>query len=458
MTCPNQDVVYGLGFFSLDEEPVVIQVPDFGDRFWIYALYDARTDQFAQIGKPYGTKPGFYLLVGPNWKGEAPAGIAAIVRSSTELANAIPRVFLDDTARGRAAIQTVLDQIVAYPLDGFRRQDEDHRLEQGCRHSRRRNPRAAARPSGSSRRSSSTSFGTVLDTVAPLPGEEAMYAQFRALLAAAAKDPAVKQTLIEAAVEPNAMSIAPFFEWKPQRPAGRQRLEPLDQQCAVRRRLFQSHRHGEVEHVRQQADRDAVFLHRQRLRRRSPQWQQHLRGDLRAGTGTSGQRLLVAHALQRTSFLPPERRQRYSLGTKNKKLVRNADGSLTIYVSAKSPGADKEANWLPAPDGPSRSTSAPIGASSRSSTAHGSRRRSSRRNSYAECGHQKPRLDGPVVIDIPEGSVAGLVDDMWQRPVIDLGQTGPDKGTEAVSSRRPWAEGKQCRRLLPNENLLMARS
>jgi hypothetical protein len=44
VTCPNQDVVYGLGFFSLDEEPVVAQVPDFGDRFWVYAMYDARTD------------------------------------------------------------------------------------------------------------------------------------------------------------------------------------------------------------------------------------------------------------------------------------------------------------------------------------------------------------------------------------------------------------------------------
>ena len=29
VTCPNQDVVYGLGFFALDEEPVVVQVPDF---------------------------------------------------------------------------------------------------------------------------------------------------------------------------------------------------------------------------------------------------------------------------------------------------------------------------------------------------------------------------------------------------------------------------------------------
>ena len=59
VTCPNQDVVYGAGYYALDKEPVVFQVPNFGDRFWVYALYDARTDQFAQIGKPYGTKPGF---------------------------------------------------------------------------------------------------------------------------------------------------------------------------------------------------------------------------------------------------------------------------------------------------------------------------------------------------------------------------------------------------------------
>jgi hypothetical protein len=35
---------------------------------------------------------------------------------------------------------------------------------------------------------------------------------------------------------------------------------------------------------------------------------------------------------------------------------------------------------------------------------------------------------GPVVIDMPEGEVAGFVNDMWQRPVVDMGQTGPDKG------------------------------
>jgi hypothetical protein len=33
-------------------------------------------------------------------------------------------------------------------------------------------------------------------------------------------------------------------------------------------------------------------------------------------------------------------------------LKKNADGSLTLYVQKASPGADKESNWLPAPDGP----------------------------------------------------------------------------------------------------------
>src|SRR6187455_1008818 len=53
VTCPNQDVVYGAGFYALDKGPIVFQVPEFGDRFWVYALYDARTDEFSEIGKPF---------------------------------------------------------------------------------------------------------------------------------------------------------------------------------------------------------------------------------------------------------------------------------------------------------------------------------------------------------------------------------------------------------------------
>jgi len=45
------------------------------------------------------------------------------------------------------------------------------------------------------------------------------------------------------------------------------------------------------------------------------------------------------------------RLDRHSLDAKGRTHKFNADGSLTIYAGAKSPGADKEGNWLPAPKG-----------------------------------------------------------------------------------------------------------
>jgi hypothetical protein len=83
-TCPNQDVVYGGGSLALDVSAVILQVPDFGERFWVYQVADCRTDGFAQLGKMHATTPGFYLLVGPNWKGEVPKGITQVFRSSTD--------------------------------------------------------------------------------------------------------------------------------------------------------------------------------------------------------------------------------------------------------------------------------------------------------------------------------------------------------------------------------------
>ena len=34
------------------------------------------------------------------------------------------------------------------------------------------------------------------------------------------------------------------------------------------------------------------------------------------------------------------------------RLRRDADGGITLYMQAESPGADKASNWLPAPSGP----------------------------------------------------------------------------------------------------------
>jgi hypothetical protein len=219
VTCPNQDVVYGLGFFSLDEEPAIIQVPDFRDRFWVYATYDARTEQFAEIGKPYGSKPGFYLMVGPNWKGEIPKSVTATLRCSTEFAYVIPRVFMDDTPEDRKAILPLINQIVAYPLRQF-----DGKMKTV-------NWAEVPDIPGPASTSHETQWvvpekffdelGGVLQVVAPLPGEEALYSNFRALLDARERDPVIRKVLVETAFATDREVVAPFLEWKRNgRPAG----------------------------------------------------------------------------------------------------------------------------------------------------------------------------------------------------------------------------------------------
>ena len=50
-------------------------------------------------------------------------------------------------------------------------------------------------------------------------------------------------------------------------------------------------------------------------------------------------------------FFAPNDLKRYSVGAKNKTLVPDAEGSLTITVQADPPPEAQRANWLPAPQG-----------------------------------------------------------------------------------------------------------
>jgi len=350
IACPNQDVAYGLGYFALDKSPAVLQVPDFGDRFWVYAMYDGRTDQFGKVGKPYGTKPGFYLLVGPNWKGTPPKGIAGVIRSNTEFANIVPRIFMDDTDEDRAAIQPLISQVVAYPLAEF-----DGKMKT-VDYSKLPTLGGAADTSGGETQwvvpeKFFDQLGKVLDQVPPLPGEEALYAQFRQLLAVADKDPAIKKALVQAAVDTDKSVIKQFLQWQHNGvPAGngwnrsknnaQWGVDYFDRTGTARSNLLDN-RPTETQYFYTDLDSDG----------------KKLRGDgLYAVTFAKGQLPPVNGFWSLTLYNDKHLfhlndLERFSLGTKNKTLKYNDDGSLTLYAGASSPGKDKESNWLPAPDG-----------------------------------------------------------------------------------------------------------
>jgi hypothetical protein len=348
IACPNQDVVYGAGFFALDKEPIVFQVPEFGDRFWVYALYDARTDEFSEIGKAYRTRPGFYLMVGPDWKGDTPPGITAVVRSSTSSAFAVPRIFLDDTVEDHTAIQSVINQIVFYPLsefDGTMKTKDWSKL-----------PHFPAPPTkGETKWVKPETFfdelPTVMKHVPPLPGEEALYKWIGSVLDAAAKDPAIKKTLTATAVGAEQELISPFFQWRYNgRPAGNGWNSPLNNakwgtdylnRTSTARSNMYDNRPEETKYIYTDNDSQGRPLHGQ---------------NAYAITFARGQVPPVKGFWSLTLYndvhlFNPNPLGRYSLGTKNATLKYNADGSLTLYAGAQSPGKDKESNWLPAPSG-----------------------------------------------------------------------------------------------------------
>jgi hypothetical protein len=348
VACPNQDVAYGLGFFSLDEEPAVVQVPDFGDRFWVYALYDARTDQFGELGKPYGTEPGFYLLVGPNWDGEVPEGITAVIRSSTELAMVGPRVFMDDTDEDRAAIQPLVNQINAYPLAEY---DGEMKIKDWNDVPSFPAPEVEGERSWVVPEAFFDQLPGVMDVVPPLPGEEALYASIRQVLDAAAEDPEVKQALLEVAVATEKAVIGPLMLWKHNgKPAGngwnrsvnnaQWGVDYLNRTAGARSNMFDN-RPKETQYFYTDNDFEGRQLEGQHLYSVTfPD------GELPPVHGFWSLTIYNHYHLFEVNDL-----NRYSLGTKNKNLKYNADGSLTLYAGVQSPGEEVETNWLPAPEG-----------------------------------------------------------------------------------------------------------
>jgi hypothetical protein len=83
---PNVDTLYSTAWLDLAEEPIVLSLPDTGDRYYVMEIVDAWTTVFAAPGpRTTGTSAGAYALVGPGWDGTLPDGIEAF-RSPTALA------------------------------------------------------------------------------------------------------------------------------------------------------------------------------------------------------------------------------------------------------------------------------------------------------------------------------------------------------------------------------------
>ena len=85
---PNSDTPYSFVWLDLRAEPIVLSVPAVEKkRYYSVMLCDGNTYNFGYIGsRATGSDPGDYLVVGPDWKGEAPPGIKKVFYSTTPFA------------------------------------------------------------------------------------------------------------------------------------------------------------------------------------------------------------------------------------------------------------------------------------------------------------------------------------------------------------------------------------
>jgi hypothetical protein len=85
---PNSDTPYSMCWLDLRAEPMVISVPAVEkERYYSVQLIDGNTYNYGYIGsRATGNDPGDYLVVGPGWKGEMPAGIKKVFSSTTPFA------------------------------------------------------------------------------------------------------------------------------------------------------------------------------------------------------------------------------------------------------------------------------------------------------------------------------------------------------------------------------------
>jgi hypothetical protein len=113
---PNVDTVYCTAWLDLSRNPVVLNVPDTNDRYYVMQLMDAYTNTFCSIGRrTTGTGTGKFAIVGPNWKGVLPSGLKA-VKSPTNTVWIIGRVMAKGEDDMDNAIR-ILEQFTLTSLD-----------------------------------------------------------------------------------------------------------------------------------------------------------------------------------------------------------------------------------------------------------------------------------------------------------------------------------------------------
>lgn len=119
VTAPNADTLYSSAWLDLSEEPYVLELPDMGNRYFLMPMLDGWTNVFADPGaRTTGGKPQAFLITGPGWTGKVPQAMTQLT-SSTNLAWILGRTYSTGTPGDYQQVHALQDKYRLTPLSVY---------------------------------------------------------------------------------------------------------------------------------------------------------------------------------------------------------------------------------------------------------------------------------------------------------------------------------------------------
>jgi hypothetical protein len=348
---PNSDTPYTTLWLDLRAEPMVISVPAVEkERYYSVQLIDGNTYNFGYIGsRATGPEAGDYMVAGPDWKGETPAGIKKVFSSTTPFALTLFRTQLFNPA-DMPNVEQVQAGYKAQPLSAFLKQPAPSAA-----------PKIDFLPATTEgiKKNFYEYLDAALQFVPPSPEDKEVRAKLASigigpgksfefkdlslehkaavLLAMKEGDDKVDKFMTSGMKNVNGWNIGSFFgdgafykgDWLMRSGAAKVGIYGNDAVEAT------------YPYTRVDATGETLDGSKHNYTITFPVGQLPPVNSFWSITMYDGKsQLLIKNPINRYLINSPMLPN----------MKKNADGSLTLYIQKDSPGADKEANWLPAPN------------------------------------------------------------------------------------------------------------
>lgn len=115
----SRNSLWAFGFVDLEKEPFVYTQPDTRGRYIVMQALNMWTDDFASAGsRNTGTGPGNFLIAGPKWNGKAPSDMKQTFRCSTRYAWVLVQI-ASNGPQDYPEIHALQDQLQLIPLSAW---------------------------------------------------------------------------------------------------------------------------------------------------------------------------------------------------------------------------------------------------------------------------------------------------------------------------------------------------